>query len=56
MVTAIVAEMAVRPEANYPVRALVRVESKCSECITQRSTQDVHHSKWYPAEVLRRGT
>ena len=53
--TAIVAKTPVRPEANYPVRALVRVESKCSECITQRPTQDVHHSKWCPAEVVRRG-
>ena len=35
--TTIVAKTPVRPEANYPVRALVRVESKCSKCITQRS-------------------
>jgi hypothetical protein len=56
VVTTIVAKTPVRPEANYPVRALVRVESKCSEGITQRSTQDVHHSKWCPAEVVRRGT
>jgi hypothetical protein len=45
VVTVIVAETPVRPEANYPVRALVRVESKCAKSITQRSTQDVHHSE-----------
>ena len=53
--TGIVAETPVRPEGNYPVGALVRVESKCSKCITQRSTQDVHHGEWCPAEGVRRG-
>ena len=33
VVTGIVAETPVRPEGNYPVGALVRVESKCSECM-----------------------
>ena len=55
VVTGIVAETPVRPEGNYPVGALVRVESKCSKCITQRSTQDVHHGEWCPAEGVRRG-
>jgi hypothetical protein len=56
VVTTIVAKTPVRPEANYPVRALVRVESKCSERITQRSTQDIHCGEWCPAEGVRRGT
>jgi hypothetical protein len=45
VVTATVAETPVRSEANYPVGALFRAESNCSKCITQRSTQDVHHSE-----------
>ena len=48
VVTAIVAETPVRPEANYPVRALVRVESKCSECITQRSDAGCPSSRMMP--------
>ena len=43
--TAIVAKTPVRPEANYAVGALVRVEFKCSKCMAQRPAQHVHRSE-----------